>query len=212
MRISPRYAPRLTAAAVATLAALGAATSNAVPVNYDEAVDGPLATNPVFVTPADALALDVGTNVISGTATWSFSFGSTTFDTALLDLADGLEIVSITLSGTNVTGTGILSSVTATLLGYDATATSSSIIDSATSGVPFGATSLYTSQLPVDTAGFYGLCICGYGGSLASGQSVSFDYTWSVVVASVAVPEPATLTLLISGLLGMAVTRRRLAR
>ncbi len=192
------------ALAFAIYVAFPAATVGAAPIDYDEAVDGPLPTTPAPgpLTPDSALALDVGTNRITGTAQWGGTI-PTTFDTALLDLGEGLEIDSITLSAAQVDGAAILNRIRAELFRYDAAVTSSSSIRFELLDMPLAATDLYVADLPIGEAGLYGVSIAGYSGNTNNSFAL-VDYTWSIVVT----PEPGTATLLVVGLIGLSLHRR----
>ncbi len=194
----------LAALAVAVFAACCAATAAAAPIDYDESVDGqlPRAFAPGLHTPGSALGLGAGTNLITGTSQWGGTVSST-FDTALLKLEDGLQIDSIALSAAKVDGDAILDLIRVELFSYDATVTSVASIRFERPAMPFAATEFFVSDLPIDEAGFYGVAIAGYSGN--TNNSFAFvDYTWNIAV----VPEPGTGTLLAVGLVGFSLQRR----
>ena len=217
MRLPNARNHRLPALAALLVMLLGVGSAAAVPVNYNEDTDGPLPIHPSGTvsggpTPGDFLTLDVGINTFSGSAIWSNEVpGRTTFDTAPVTLPAGMEILSLNLSVTNIGGTGSLKVVFPALALYDAGFVLQSTHDSGGVVVPFAGTVL-ASELPVDTAGNYGFCLCGFAGSLALGQFASMDYTWRAeVVAAAGMPEPSSLVLVAAGLggiFGLRVTRR----
>lgn len=122
-----------------------------------------------------------------------------------------MEILSLNFSVTNIGGTGTLIVVSPVLAVYDAGFALQSTKSSGGVVVPF-AGAVLASELPVNTAGSYGFCLCGFAGSLALGQFASMDYTWTAeVVTEAGIPEPSSLVLVAAGLVGifgLRVTRR----
>jgi hypothetical protein len=191
--------------------------ASALPIQYDESVDGPLPTSsePSFSFGpqlSEFLPLDAGVNHIVGTATVG-DIGVPQFDLAPIILPDGLSIASITLSVTNLRGDGTLSRVAPMRYSYDAAVTSilTSVPGdpSATNGlidVPLVDALLFAGFHP--PAGNFGLGFSGFSGEWPEGTSTDFDYAWTIAV----VPEPATAVLLAGGFVAIALCRRTRAR
>ena len=206
---------RLLALAALLVTILGVGSAAALPVNYNEAIDGPLPIHPSQAasggpTPGDFLTLDVGINTFAGSAIWSNEVPNrTTLDTAPVTLPGGMGILSLNFSVTNIGGTGTLNVVFPMLAVYDAGFALQSTKGGGGIVVPF-AGAVLASELPVNTAGNYGLCLCGFAGSLAFGQFASMDYTWTAEVVP-GIPEASSLVLVavgLAGIFGLQVARR----
>lgn len=171
----------------------------AVPVAYDEAVDGDLSIQNGFAMPA--LTFDVGTNTIKGAFTGATS---TEFDNLVFFVPSGLVVTSgsVTLadvrgdvtigiwvlrSGSNVIGDG-------TPIG---TVEASSPGSATIPGLPFGGT---TYNMRHTTIGSTNLDAVG-----------SYVFEFVVQASPAPVAEPAATLMLGAGLAALGLARRRSA-
>jgi len=177
--------------------------AGASPISYTESVSGDLVSG----LPAPTVfTLDVGVNTVSGTST--FGPTSSDFDSFAFDVPVGMQVTDISYAFVR-TGTA-----TAGFTGF--------ALDNGNPGAfpllaqqivnLFGASpvGMFATTLPLG-AGIYSV----QNESLSrAGIDWTDDYTWSLTVTSTAagVPEPASLVLLGSGLVGAGARRWRTHR
>ncbi len=156
----------------------------ASPIMRSEATDVDYSN--FFNSPSDFGALDVGINIVSGSAggrldardVWTATLGSS------------LSITSIQLAITNYTGNGTG--------GYLFRNVARTTLSSAT----FRANTTFDPI--VLSVGTFPLGEGSYLFDLSAGQQANYDWQWNVEVASAPVPEPSTILLCSTGLLGLA--------
>src|SRR3546814_449771 len=157
------------------LAAVG--TAEAMPVAYDEAVDGDIS--------GASFIFDAGGNTIQG------SGSVLDFDSFAFTIQFGQELLSVTLAVDDVTIIDYPALIFHLVLG-DATATAFTLVDGPLSS------SLFDSELPFG-AGSYSLINIDLGP-----HGFGYDYELTFEVSSlVAIPEPSSLALFGFGLTGL---------
>lgn len=155
-------------------------------VIYDESVNGDL---PVFGSPLPTMALDVGTNTVSGKS--GDSGASFDFDSFAFTVPAGAQLLSANVTLTDSPGnSGDINDLSWGLWGGSADYAGGSFLEFITGFSP-GTYSFTTPPLGTDV---YNISASSAG---SSGGAPKFsNYTFSFVVTSLAaVPEPATLLM-----------------
>jgi hypothetical protein len=185
--------------------------ASATPISYQESVSGDLPDS-LPAPPAAVFTLDVGANTLSGTSHFSVSSNGA-FD---FDLDSFAFIVPVGMKVTNISYAFTRGgNANAGRVDYELVLGNALVTDLGDDSVDLFAPSpksMFGGAFPV-SAGTYGLQ-----NSLLQedpvGAGWTDNYTWSLTVArtDAPVPEPASLVLLGSGLLGAGVRRWRARR
>jgi hypothetical protein len=182
----------------------GPAIVNAAPITYDEAISGDLGA----VSPHTEFLFDAGLNTISGDIHHFIELSSADFDEFLFTLPAGTQLVAITYAWTLHPFKGNEDAGTFAQLrpgGPSTPALASESIDLYAHAPP--QVGMFAVAMPLGP-GTYFIDHPGLGPTTAC-CGWSADYTWTFEVQGTAVPEPASLILLGSGVAALAARRRR---
>jgi hypothetical protein len=203
-----RSATRVVAKVVGVVAVLLCArVSQATPIAYDEAISGDLDAN----IPATLFTLDIGANTIKGTTSGhdiSLPVVLPDFDDFAIAVPVGMHVTDITLAFQTTLEPGT------TLAFVDYRLSAGNVASSRLPPFLAGGNIDFLGSSPVhpfDAAlplgpGTFLILENGIGTSFPGGAWTA-DYTWTFTVE--AVPEPTSLCLLVSGLAGAWIQRRR---
>lgn len=183
------------------LAAMYGIAAQAVPLTYDETIDGDIATTPTTAP----FALDVGSNRIAGTTTAKPD--ELDIDDFSFFVSPDMRLDSITfevLSADLLTDTFIFGAEISLISGSLFTGTELAMenVDFASTGTA----SLFRAQLPLESDLYslrYSLIR-----PLEGGGSADYEITFDVA-PSATIPEPGVLSLFATGALGLLTMRRR---
>ena len=196
--------------ALSLLAAAITTNAHAMPVTYDESIDGDIGnfTNSGII--AQTLALGVGLNTVTG------SIGVTDDDTDddpfFFTLAQGLEIVGISFAVTNVeiqndSFESLFANLNLTQFnssGFSFAGATFSLLDPT---LPLVAMTMFDGEIDPNIVLD---AFVGFGGSFSGDARFLIDYVVSVEVRELSeVPLPAAAWVFLAGLGGLGVTRRR---
>jgi hypothetical protein len=194
---------------------LSSSVSHAVPVFYDESVDGDLSDNALL----PLFALDVGTNVIRGVSSISWPLPLSPlnyiadFDYFSFFVPDNTKLSSVSLS---FSASGVIVAVAHHIASidnlqdypYNTIQVQPSFFDP---GIPVDSSpvDLFQSTLPLGPGRYFiDEVITSEFAPDLSEYSGTYNYQFNIVVSSV--PEPTSLLLLGSGLAGLVLARKKL--
>lgn len=184
------------------------ARASATPVSYSESVSGDL---PFLLPLTPPLDFDLGLNTVSGNMHLRPGSGDT--DSFAFSIPTGAQLTNINLSlvTTVDSGTQLANTRWAVVVGN---AFSFPPIVEQQFDLLVGSPGSVLGGALTLPAGLWGIQSYGgtYGGSLEGGVSTDYTWTFTVEPAPSAVPEPASLMLLTSGLFGAIVRRVRVRR
>ena len=193
-------------ACVCVAAIGGSQVAFATPFTYSETASGDLGQ---FLPASNVFALALGDNTVNGHFFQTLNGSAVDIDSFAFSVPTGDSLTSIAFEWTitptgNVTGANAIFSLKGANFGSPTLGTASFSLR------PSGSMTLFSTVLP-QGPGTYAiannsLSIAGSG----TGTRWDVDYTWHVTIGSAAVPEPASLLLIATGLfIGRAVARRR---
>jgi len=198
--------PMRTLIATLLVASIGlsvAGSADAIPIAYDEAVSGDLGE---LIDPSVG-TIDIGDNTVSGTHFYLIEEGSLDFDSFRFTVPTGVQVTTISLSWVLFPQQGN----TFAVAGYRfqdlpfGTFLEPFAIDYHNAASPLSG---FSAVLPVGP-GTYRV-LSWFVGTITCCGWVA-DYTWTITATAgeQSVPEPTTLLLLGTGLLGVVPRRRR---
>ena len=163
--------------------------AGAAPINYDESISGDLPYSAPSGFPLTTFTFDVGTNIITGTATASRT--TIDMDSFAFIVPTGMQVVRVGLVAVDAGDNTLLNSLDWVLNEGSVNFNSGTFVTRLSVSSPGSAE--YTGILGPET---YNMTGGGYGYSNQGGMG---KYTFTFDVNSTAIPEPSALALLVIG-------------